>query len=415
MALLLYISSLLLIIRKRKSLLSFFLILQVISLASLILINTENIIDTPRRLLNLFYTIIVLSIIFYPWRKYTRIAEVYAVNEARVMNLTKILLAFTSIIFIVLAISSISILTSITDINSFKYLAGEREYYLYNQLPINVKLYILATISYSISYFLIPLHFFHLQRKNTLVSSLCILMSLNIILFGITFFSRWTITHYLLVYFSFFLLFRKNLHAKYISILKKAALVGLVLIGLLFIDITERRFSTDQWYISKVIPQNSLIQNPSIYSSLDYISQWYNNSFIVLDNYEGKTFGGRASFGPLLRFISLFTPMNWDPGNYQKLRVHLLGYRYYYKFTGLVANLVYDFGYILTFIFVFIFSTVIKKIRPVENRISINHLLLMVLLIQIPLLAIFYSLVGGIIVNLLYWVFMNIYLKYRIT
>jgi len=84
---------------------------------------------------------------------------------------------------------------------------------------------------------------------------------------------------------------------------------------------------------------------------------------------------------------------------------------HWYTFNGFVAYIIYDFGYILTMLFSFYYYFVVYYLRPKNNQISLLSLFLLVLLIQIPLLAIFYSALGGIIIPLLLLIPIFIYMK----
>jgi hypothetical protein len=176
-----------------------------------------------------------------------------------------------------------------------------------------------------------------------------------------------------------------------------------------FIKITNNRFDEDKLYAVK-IPSSSPIQNPSIYSNLDYVSQWGENSFIVLDRYKFKTTMGQNSLIPLLQFLNHFTPLKWNAKKYNNLHKSLLGDDKYYTFNGLVAAWVFDFGYIVSILLALFYNRMVKKIRPVNGQMYIKHLLLLALLIQLPLFAIFYNSISGIIFPLLFFIPINIYL-----
>lgn len=410
MLLLLYFLTLYFFFRRQFSVLNFFLLLQIISLFVMIFIKNDVEIDSLRRIFNVIYISILLTVVYYQWRRFSTINMIYSYNENKIKKLTKILLIFSMINFVVLIISSIAILNSISDIHNFKYDEGVYVNYLYKRLPINVRWFLLTIYTYGISYFLIPLHFYYLRGKNYGYAFLCFFFSLNIVLYGLTFFSRWTITHYILIYSVFFLLFKNSLSRTYKRLAGIISLAILVILGYWFISISINRFEDDFSYYLK-IPIDSPIQNTTLYSSLDYISQWYSNCLIVLDKYKYETLHGQASFYQLLELINSRIPINWSSIDYVNLREALLGKEYSILFIGLVGGWVYDFGYLLSLVFGILYSYIIKKIAPINGKTSISHLLLSVLLIQIPLFSIFYNFIGGIVFPIIFYIPIYYYLR----
>ena len=413
MVLLIYFILLYFLFGKFKSIFNFFIIIQILSLLTSLYLKTNIELDTLRKIFNIVYIAMLYSIIFYPWLSYKNISSISIYNRSRFNNLVKAMGIISTLTLVVLVISSITVFLLVPNINTFKYSPGESTEFFYNFLPFHVRWYILGTMFYILGYFYIPLHFYYFQQGKTRYGIYSLVLSLNVIFFGLTFFSRWTITHYVLIYLSFLFLFRKSLPKKYYAIFKIIALIGVILFLYLFIDITLDRFTQDTSYESN-IPVESPIQNPSLFSTMDYVSQWYSNSLIILDNYRGQTTMGQTSLSPLLSLINHFTPFNWDADNYTNLRKRLIGDKYWYMFTGLAANWIFDFGYIMSFIIALLYNKLVKSIKPKNGVIKMDHLLLISLLIQIPLVSIFYSFLGGIILSLILWLPMHYYLKYRV-
>ena len=193
------------------------------------------------------------------------------------------------------------------------------------------------------------------------------------------------------------------------KMLKKLIFLTSSLMVIYFVNISIRRFTTDNLY-TETIPSNSLIQEPVFYSYFDYLSQWYYNNMYVLNSYNFKTFNGQISFQSILYLLGRYSIINYDPSTYISLRQQLWPL-HWYTFNGFVAYIVYDLGYILSIVFSLIYCLIILKLRPKNNQITILNLFLIVLLIQLPLLAIFYSSFGGIIIPLLLAIPLFIYLK----
>ena len=188
----------------------------------------------------------------------------------------------------------------------------------------------------------------------------------------------------------------------------------LTLLGILsyFSFVTDNRFKDADLY-SNSFSNDSLIQDTVSYSYFDYLSQWYQNNMYLLDKYNYKTFNGTISFQPVIQLLRQLGLFNDSAKDYMALRQELWP-NHWYTFNGFVAYSVYDYGYILTIFFSLLYYYVVVKLKPIKSQISLLSLFLIVLLIQIPLLAIFYSAVGGIMMSLLLLIPISIYLKFRI-
>jgi len=350
-----------------------------------------------------------------PWGKIKNIKEFNPINELKLKHLTNTILYLSGFSFLVFLFITITLwLTFSADqINAFKYSPGTSIDFYYSLPGPIVKFFILANVLYYLSYFLIPLHFYYLAKKQYRLSIICFIFSLNIIFVGFTYFSRIGTPQYLLIYFMFYLILNKTLTSKINKKIKKTAFVLVGLSLFYFVTISVARFESDKVYENK-ISSNSKVQNPVLYSYLDYVSQWYDNSMVVLNSYKSETFKGQLSLKPILSPLAHYDLVNFNKDNLKLLRRKLWPNNYY-TFTGLTAYSVYDYGYFLTIVFSLFYYFSIVKMRPKKNSISLNNLFLMVLLIQIPLMSIFYSQVGGIIIALLFYIPIHLYLKRKIV
>jgi hypothetical protein len=357
---------------------------------------------------NIVYTALILTLIISPWRHYDKITFTYVGSERKAIVVTKVLLILSAIVFLVLLVTGIFVVTNVSDINKFKYLAGERMEVLSKNSPISMRWFLLAHYLYVLGYFLIPLHFYFIG-KSKFYSALCLLFSFNIILYGLSFFSRWTLTHYILIYGNFLFLYRDSISEKYLKNMKRLFYVVLLLSSYMMYYITVSRFGVNQ-AASNRVPNDSFIQNAALYSTLSYFTEWYNNSLILLDSYSFETLNGQATFQPILKLLNSYTPISWDLDKYMELRKSILTSEYYKNFLGLVGNWIFDFGYILSLLLALVYNRIIYRLRPRNNRIKLKNTLLLVLLIQLPLVAIFYSFIGGIIISLIILIPINLYL-----
>ncbi|GAA3982706.1 hypothetical protein GCM10022246_38370 [Pedobacter ginsengiterrae] len=408
---LIYFILLFIVYLKSKSVVTFFILLQVVSLLGIVFIGQDFPIDTFFKFFNLLLTIVVLTLVIVPWQGFKNIKEITFANEAKLKKLTKFLLIISIFPFITFIVTSTFVFLFVDDINKFKYAEGVSDEFYYS-LPFDVRAIILSAYLYGFSYFLIPLHFYYLAKKNYKLSFWCFLLSLNIILFGLTYFSRSAFVHYALIYISFLIILYGTLESRIKKIIKKTMVVSFVFILLYFVNVSLKRFTEDNLY-ADTIPANSFIQDPVLYSYFDYLSQWYYNNMYVLNTYEFKNFNGQLSLQPLLTLLGQYGIISYDPAYYYSLRQQLWPL-HWYSFNGFVAYSIYDMGYILTILFCSIYAFIVVRLKPKNNQMPLLNLFLIVLLVQIPILAIFYSAVGGIVIPLLLSIPILLYLKISI-
>lgn len=405
MLLLFFFSVLLIYFYKSKSVTTILFCLQVVSLLIVSLVGKYYQIDTTLKLFNLFFTAIILLIVIHPWNKFRNIKEIYYFDDKKINKFTKFLLLLNLTMFIPLVFIAIYISQFYDRINALKY-SGVFMDLLYAQFPIAIKGYILAYYLNPLSYFLIILHFYYLGKQNVRMAIYCFILSLNIILFGLTFFSRWTIINYVLIYAISFYIYKDILSRRVRKIIIKTFITLSILLVFLFVFITINRFDKDVSYENR-IPNYSKIKDPTLFSYLDYLSQWYGNSMVVLNNYNFNTFHGQDSFYNLLNLLSQYGLI--EHNNYDEYRGILLPDKDS-TFNGLVADWVYDFGYTITIIIALLYNYSIMTLKPKNGRISIKKAFLIVLLIQIPLFSIFYDSLRGIIIPLLLFIPIYFYL-----
>lgn len=406
-----FFTLLILFIRSRSYIFILLLSIQILSLLGAPFIGRTFEIDSIYRVFNLFFTILILTLVILPWKKFRNIKQITHQNEIKLQKVTRLLLYISGPTFIILTITSILVFILVDDINEFKYTEGVSVEFYYN-LPYNVKFFILATYLHYFGYFLIPLHFYYFYKKNYKYAILCLVFSLTIVLNGLTYFSRSVIVHYLLIYLSLLFALINTFDYRLQRTLKRTLILLLGISITYFVITTNKRFKNDSAY-SNIIPSNSLIQDPVLYSYFDYLSQSYYNGQHVLDLYSFKNLNGQISLQPILSLLGQYGIINYKSESYIKQR-KLLWPDNWYTFNGLVAYSVYDFGYILTFLMACIYYYYIRSIKIIDGSISFISLQKLVLLIQIPLFAIFYSSLSIIIIPFTMLVAINFYLKIKL-
>lgn len=397
-----------LLMLKNKSIALVLIGVQIISLTGTFFLGRDYPFDTFFKFFNLIITLLILSLIIIPWTKVQHIRYIHCPNDLKLRSFTYFLIGLSIIPFITFLAVSTFVILYVEDINTFKYAEGVSTDFYYS-LPVNTKIIIFSNYLYNFSYFLIPLHFYYLSRKDYWLSFFCFLFSLNIVLYGLTYFSRSVYVQYSSIYGAFLFMIFSTLDYKIKRYIKIFSVVFGVASLSYFIYISNQRFTTDKSY-NEIIPTEAIVQDPVNYSYLDYSSQWYFNNMAVLEKYNFNGFNGQISLQSLLSLLGQYGLINYDAANYTKLRIQLWP-DHYWTFNGFVAYSVYDYGYFLSFIFCIIYYYLVRINCPKNDRISIFNLFILVLLIQIPLLAIFYSTVGGIVIPLLFYIPIYIYLK----
>jgi hypothetical protein len=208
-------------------------------------------------------------------------------------------------------------------------------------------------------------------------------------------------------------MFFSSLDDKYKRVIRLVSITFISLLIISFLKISSERFESNKGYEIQ-IPEKAITYDPIIYSYLDYVSQWYPNSIELLDNYKGDTFTGQIAAQPILSLLGNYHIIDYSDRDYLNLRKNLWP-KHWASFNGLVAYSVYDFGFILTIVLCFIYYWTIRKLKPDNYTISLNKLFIVALVIQIPLLAIFYSQIDGLIIPFLFLFGMRKYLNRKIN
>jgi len=392
---------------RKKTLVFFITILLSFSLVSRYLISSQVNDYSMNGMLHSILVIIFLGSIVTPWKLYCNVKSFQVVNEKRLNVISKILSWVCIVLTIYCFYISCFVYAQIDDINKFKYVDGTSDF-LYS-LGITMKPYILVVIAYPISYILIPLHFYYLSKKEVLRSSLCFLGSLLTIAYGMTYFSRFHIIHYFLLYIAFYLLLKNTLYNKIRRKIKYISLLFLMVGVIIFITISFSRFESFN-YVR--IESDSRIQNSTIYSLVDYFSMWWPHSQTLFNNYDFQSFNGQLSLQSISYFFSVISfgliPDFCSGLSIERVRIwkDLSG-----SFNGFSIYSLYDFGIFFSILYVCIYYYKVKANAPRNGNISITWLMICSLLLQLPLYSIFYSVLHVVLLGLLLYLPINLYIN----
>lgn len=204
------------------------------------------------------------------------------------------------------------------------------------------------------------------------------MISLNIPLLGLHALSRSSTVQYLLTYFMFLIYIFPVLNKKVRGKIIKSSFLGFGAIIFSLGIITSSRFS--EYYN---VPPESKIKNTILYSLFDYASQWNRNGIVVMKEFSHD----KLSFGrqtvPLVSFVGERIGIEFE--NITVARKRNFG-KYSSAFNGVVAALLYDFGYIFTFIFAFLYYEIVKRNSPNNGEVSLKKFINFAVLIPLPLL-----------------------------
>ncbi len=342
------------------------LAIYLLSLFSGVPLGYDYDIATIYDVINVVFVAAMLTLMIAPWNAFSFRIALAEPNEKRVRRLTLALLAIHSLGFVIFSISFYAAITTVTDYSAFK--SGGETALFYKDLPINHNLFLLATYLNSTATFLIPLHFYHLQKRRFLLSFLSLLLSLNLVLEGISIFSRSALIVYFVLYLAYLPFFYRRLDRVQRRLLNYVGLVVLMMFGAIFYEISNNRFA-DYLSSGDAVYSTSSIQNPVVYSLLDYAAQWYKNGNTVLSRYSFETLNGELSFPIVATVANKLGVINYSP-DVIPIKLEALWGDRFDKFVGLIPNLVFDLGYVGTVLFVLLYAVLLRQIRPVRGVMS---------------------------------------------
>jgi oligosaccharide repeat unit polymerase len=339
--------------------------------------------STLRDWINVAFVAAMLTLLIAPWSAFPFRADLAPPNDKRVLRLTWALIALHIVGLYVFATIFYAAFTTVTDYSAFKESGSELGTF-YQSLPINHNVFLLSTYLNGTAAFLVPLHFYHLMHRRYPLALLSLLLSLNIILEGISIFSRSTLIFYVSLYLLYLPFFYHRLERKQRLLLKGVGVVAVSLLGAVFYVITNNRFA---YLLAGDQLASSAIKNPVVYSVLDYASQWYKNGSEVLAAYSFKHFNGELSF-PIVPIIADKIGLLTYSSDALPVRLELLWGDRYDEFVGIIPNLVFDFGYPGAVLFVGLYAFGLRSMRPMRHGISLATLTVLGPLFLLPALGI---------------------------
>jgi len=416
MIFLLYFLTYAFLIRKTKSIAILLSLLLSFSALCGLLIGKSAPIDNLRDVFNILYTLLILTIFISAFRKYNGIHEIVTANYVKVRKVTIILIILGIFAFVINGFLFYHISTFGFD--SYELFKNtELGYAFAYSLPINHAFISLASFLAPVSYFLLGFGFYYAYLKKGKISAICFLLSLNMPLFGFTMYSRSSSVMYLYLLMAYLLY---SIYLYNIKFRKRILLILAVLIlpvAIYLFNVTENRFKN-----CEVNKSESIVQNPLLYSSLDYNSQWIENGITVMSKFysiDAIQYGGSTNtlipflYNLIGRFIFGIEHAHKEE---LQMRAKIWPEPYYYTFNGLVAELVFDFGYFFTLVFSLIYAHIAKSLAPRSRKTTVFHYINFGLVLTVPMFSIYGNYFAVLFYNLaiLYSLVIRYYIMYRI-
>ena len=382
-----------------------FLTLQILSLSSAIVIQKEDYSDDPTTIMSAFISIVITLSIILPWENYTKITTIETLPKRKFDKLSTLLFIIGGFIFLILFIVALYVNVLISDINAFKYEDGSSMDFYYAMLPFDTRLFILAYSLYYLSFFFIPLHFYSLYIGDVKKAVIYFVLSLNLPLYGLTFFSRWTIALFILLYLSHWICYSRIVPDKLRK--KEIKWMGIFIGSLMavFVAITISRFTTDTSYEKEVVNRSGVDMPPTLYSIFDYLGQSNSVSLYHLNQYDGNTFGGSYLLTEAQNFFSVLRIVS--PSN-SKERIDKVWTEYQHSFRTYACYTIFDVGIIgaisLSILFVLL-------VRRRGKKISFNSFMRSSILLMVPCCSIFFSYLNIAFFTLVLFFFLKVYLR----
>ena len=355
------------------------------------------------------WIIITISMVVLPWKGYKQITEITCGDRKRTDTIATILTVICIALGISCAILSYFVLSFVTDINQFKYVDGASEFYY--SLGIDMKGFILTTLLYPLGYLLVPFVFYYLAQRQYKRAIFCFIGSLLPVIYGLTYFSRAHMTHFIIIYIAAFFMLRNVLPKAQDKRMRNIILIAGVGVALGFSAISSSRFE-DHDYSSGNRDITYKTNSSTVISMIDYYSQWWPNSQEMFRRFDGNTMHNSIMMQSVASFfhtISFNLIPNDAKGRMQ--RREALFKEYSGSFIGVGAYALYDQGPFLALVLFALYGWYVKKNKPRGYTISISSLLIVFVLIQVPLFAIFYSVFDVVLLSLLFLIPIITYLR----
>lgn len=360
-------------------------------------------------ILHAIWIIITICAIVLPWKNFRQIKEITCNSKERTDRFATILIVICILLDISCGILAYYVLTRISDINMFKYVDGPSDFYY--SLGIDMHGFILTTLLYPLGYLLVPFVFYYFSQRRYARAFWSFVGSLLPVVYGMTYYSRSHMTHFIMIYIAAFFMLRKVLPKIQSKRVRNVILAVGIGVSVGFFYISSERFEEHDYNTqNRNITYNT--SSSTAISMIDYLSQWWPNSQEMFRRFDGTTMNNSIIFQAVSNFantISFGIIPNDSKGRLE--RRTMLFKEYTGSFIGVGAYTLYDQGPFLGLLLYALYGWFVRKYKPHQHTISITSLLVVFALIQIPLFAIFYSTFDVVLLMLLLLIPIMLFLK----
>lgn len=359
-------------------------------------IFVANTIDyaSAKTFFNIFFVNACLLFIIYPWG-YGRIKDILVNDSSFFIFYKKNLYHILKLNLFVFILIAVIVWVFIPDIVALKRDKAFND--LYVQIPYFSFFYRYASITKYLGLLALPFFAYYLKKDELKEARKALLLSFSVFIIGVATYNRAVMITYITLCVSVYLFIKSNIP------LYREKTIGKYLKRVLFIVvfflafITIGRFSSSSMdYYRDQIPPKSLIKNPSVYSLFNYASQGYVNGINFLELYDGENkIWGRGVTYDFMQMLAFFNLVEWDHGDYFVITdraYNIKGLSENNKsdnFHGYTADMVVNFGYILTFLLSLLYFMYVRNTLR-KQKTSFMRMSILVLLMVIPLNSIFY-------------------------
>ncbi len=390
---------------RKQRLVLLFLLLQIASLVSVIVVQLDDYSDNDKTLFNVILMIALTLPIILPYKSYSYITTIKQIPTKKFNKLSTLLFIIGGFSFIFLLATALFVNLMVSDINAFRQEEGAAVDFYYKVLPFDVRFFILAYSLYYFSYFFIPLHFYCQYIGDKKRATIYLILSCNLILYGLTFFSRWAIVLFVLLYTAHWVCYSKLIPEKERKKeLKWMKIVGVALAAF-FLMVTFSRFENATAYEREQVNPDALVKNTSVYSMFDYLGKSNSRSLYYLNDYKGRTFGGRYLISETQNFFSIIRIV---PPLDVRDCTDKIWTEYQGTFRTYACYLFFDVGYI----FAIVLSIIIMAMLGRRGKIiSFDKYIVSSLFMMVPICSIFFSYLNVFLLCLIFHGFIKLFLK----
>lgn len=332
------------------------------------------------------YTTLILSILFLSFKKYSHLKGIddSRINMSRLQEIEKVLVVIGLIALVVnlYILYRIFPLLAAEQINVQEYKNEGGAYDVIDQFIPHIFVTFSNLVS-AVGYFFLPMHFYYLYKRQTKKSLFYLLLSLIIILSRMISLSRSSSVEFLIAYAIMFLFISPLLGKKLLRRVTIVVVSFAAVIVLALMVISESRFSG---YYTKNSKQEAILdeqKSPVLFSAIDYFTQWEEWGEYVMNRYQSSYCGyGTNGFGGIYKMVEQKI-VGTEVLKERQKRLELSRGDGASSFTGLVSDLVVDFGFFGAFLFALLFYRLMKSMGPRNQVLPLSTLLYLPIIVTV--------------------------------